>query len=178
MLGAPPRRPFVWDARYRAPRATNPGSRLDEPWRRGCPRRARRPYLVLLPVGFTLPATLPPPRCALTAPFHPCPEPEGCLAVSSLWHCPWGRPRRPLAATVHPWSPDFPPPAPEGFATRRRQQRPSGRLTSAIRADVGLTSRAWPCRRHRTTDPGVTPASYWAPLSPETFRERRASLWA
>jgi len=30
-----------------------------------------RPYLVLLPVGFTLPAMLPSPRCALTAPFHP-----------------------------------------------------------------------------------------------------------
>jgi len=29
-------------------------------------------------------------------------------AVSSLWHFPWGRPRRPLAGTVSPWSPDFP----------------------------------------------------------------------
>ncbi len=29
------------------------------------------PYLVLLRVGFTLPPTLPPARCALTAPFHP-----------------------------------------------------------------------------------------------------------
>ena len=33
---------------------------------------ACRPYSVLLPVGFTLPSTLPPMRCALTAPFHPC----------------------------------------------------------------------------------------------------------
>ncbi len=32
---------------------------------------ACRPYLVLLPVGFTLPALLPGQRCALTAPFHP-----------------------------------------------------------------------------------------------------------
>lgn len=31
----------------------------------------RRPYSVLLPVGFTMPAPLPQPRCALTAPFHP-----------------------------------------------------------------------------------------------------------
>ncbi len=30
-----------------------------------------RPYLVLLPVGFTLPPLLPGARCALTAPFHP-----------------------------------------------------------------------------------------------------------
>ncbi len=35
-------------------------------------RASRRPYSVLLPVGFALPPALPPPRCALTAPFHPC----------------------------------------------------------------------------------------------------------
>ena len=32
----------------------------------------RRPYSVLLPVGFAVPPALPPARCALTAPFHPC----------------------------------------------------------------------------------------------------------
>jgi len=32
----------------------------------------RLPYLALLQVGFTVPALLPGPRCALTAPFHPC----------------------------------------------------------------------------------------------------------
>ena len=31
------------------------------------------PYLVLLRAGFCLPPTLPPARCALTAPFHPYP---------------------------------------------------------------------------------------------------------
>lgn len=31
-----------------------------------------RPYLVLLPVGFTMPPLLPGARCALAAPFHPC----------------------------------------------------------------------------------------------------------
>ena len=36
------------------------------------PQRERRPYLVLLPVGFTVPSPLPATRCALTAPFHPC----------------------------------------------------------------------------------------------------------
>ena len=30
------------------------------------------PYLVLLRAGFCLPPTLPPARCALTAPFHHC----------------------------------------------------------------------------------------------------------
>jgi len=58
----------------------SPDASRDQPGRPArkpaCRRRkptARRPYSVLLPVGFTVPATLPPPRCALTAPFHPCP---------------------------------------------------------------------------------------------------------
>jgi len=41
----------------------------------GCPvPAAGRPYSVLLPVGFTLPPLLPGARCALAAPFHPCPQ--------------------------------------------------------------------------------------------------------
>ncbi len=40
---------------------------------RACARKAsHRPYSVLLPVGFAVPPTLLPARCALTAPFHPC----------------------------------------------------------------------------------------------------------
>src|SRR6187399_1802391 len=35
------------------------------------------PYLVLLRAGFCLPPTLPPARCALTAPFHPYPSCPG-----------------------------------------------------------------------------------------------------
>jgi len=47
-------------------------------------------------------------------------------AVCSLWHFPWGRPRRALPGTVSPWSPDFPPPA--GFPPLRKATiRPSGR---------------------------------------------------
>ena len=94
-----------------------------------CPRC--RPYSVLLPVWFAMPVPLPDPRCALTAPFHPCPpsqlallwrgrpgglsrrSPEGRRrAVRSLWHFPWGRPRRTLSGTVCRWSPDFPLPQP------------------------------------------------------------------
>ena len=33
-----------------------------------------RPYSILLPAGFALPPPLPAARCALTAPFHPCPR--------------------------------------------------------------------------------------------------------
>jgi len=29
-------------------------------------------------------------------------------AVCSLWHFPWGRPRRTLSGTASSWSPDFP----------------------------------------------------------------------
>ena len=64
------------------------------------------PYLVLLPMGFTMPLLLPVTRCALTAPFHPYPK---IRAVYFLWHFPEGRPRRPLTGIVFPWSPDFPP---------------------------------------------------------------------
>jgi len=40
----------------------------------------RRPYSVLLPVGFAVPVLLPGPRCALTAPFHPYPWPLSPMA--------------------------------------------------------------------------------------------------
>ena len=60
----------------------------------GLPCRLRcRTRGALLPHRFTLACTS-------------CPAPAVCF----LWHFPWGRPRRPLAATVDPWSPDFPPP--------------------------------------------------------------------
>jgi hypothetical protein len=39
--------------------------------------RMRLPYLALLQVGFAVPSVLPPMRCALTAPFHPCRSPWG-----------------------------------------------------------------------------------------------------
>jgi hypothetical protein len=98
--------PFIWDARYRTPRATDPDGGAEKPPAGFKP--ACRPYLVLLPVGFTMPAPLPGPRCALTAPFHP--YRRSAPAVCFLWHFPWGRPRRALPGTVFPWSPDFPPP--------------------------------------------------------------------
>ena len=86
-----------------------------------CPRS--RPYSVLLPVWFAMPVPLPDPRCALTAPFHPCcPSLSGREAVRSLWHFPWGCPRRTLSGTVCRWSPDFPLQPPFGD---RRSGRPA-----------------------------------------------------
>ncbi len=68
-------RPFLWDAPRDAPHATNPGSGAGMPLVPATPahRGTGRPYSVLLPVGFTLPPPLPGARCALAAPFHPCP---------------------------------------------------------------------------------------------------------
>jgi len=64
----------------------------------------RRPYSVLLPVGFTVPAPSPGPRWALAPPFHPCPTLPSRVrrAVCFLWHFPWGYPRRALHGTVFP----------------------------------------------------------------------------
>jgi len=50
------------------------------------------------------------------------PRPCGWGAVRSLWHCPWGRPRRTLSGTVCRWSPDFPLPQP---FDRSRSGRPA-----------------------------------------------------
>ena len=44
----------------------------------------RHPYLVLLPVGFTLPLSLPIMRWALTPPFHPYPSKMGGLFSAAL----------------------------------------------------------------------------------------------
>ncbi len=138
----------------------SPGASRDLPGRRrgnppagvaGC-----RPYLVLLPVGFTVPLASPHARCALTAPFHPYPQAAtGVGAVCFLWHFPWGRPRRALPGTVFPWSPDFPPPgagqslAPEGGhpaiwrflgkarrAPRQARRRPSAASRRAVSLSI------------------------------------------
>jgi len=58
-------RPFLWAAHCCAALATYPEVKRAEP--------ALPPYLVLLRVGFALPAALLRRRCALTAPFHPYP---------------------------------------------------------------------------------------------------------
>ena len=71
--------PFIWDARRRTPRATDPSGGAKARPAAPAMLAACRSYLVLLPVGFSLPPPLPAARCALTAPFHPCRpcRPEG-----------------------------------------------------------------------------------------------------
>lgn len=81
--------PFLWDAPCNAPLATNPNVwPEDKP--AGPEGSARHSYLVLLPMGFTVPLALPLARWALTPPFHPhlfSAEAEK-QAVCFLWHFP------------------------------------------------------------------------------------------
>ena len=82
-----------------------------------------RPYSVLLPVGFAVPALSPGPRCALTAPFHPYRR---------------GRRRSVLCGTFPGVAPAGCYPAPYSRGARtflqapESAQRPSGRLTQAV----------------------------------------------
>jgi hypothetical protein len=120
--------PFIWDARYRTPRATDPDggaeTRLPAPsrWMPAC-----RPYLVLLPVGFTVPSPSPATRCALTAPFHPCRRAAapagGLLSVAlSLGSPPPGVTRHRVSVEPGLSSP----------AALKRRRRPSGRLAQLM----------------------------------------------
>src|SRR6185437_2912327 len=68
---------FLCDPRRRGPLAAYPEARADRRCALCC-QSPLLPYLALLQVGFAMPALLPRPRCALTAPFHPyrLPRPE------------------------------------------------------------------------------------------------------
>src|SRR5688572_21601779 len=100
----------------------------------------RRPYSVLLPVGFAVPSLLPEPRCALTAPFHPyLPDPKasagGLLSVAlSL-----GLPPPEVIRHRDSKEPGLSSPPPVTPATT---ERPSGLLTAVIRGFAPLTSSA------------------------------------
>jgi hypothetical protein len=68
------------------------------------------PYLALLRAGFCLPPTLPPARCALTAPFHPySPQPRLRRAVYFLCHWSVRLPCPGVTRRTALWSSDFPP---------------------------------------------------------------------
>ncbi len=96
----------------------------------------RRPYSVLLPVGFAMPVPSPAPRWALTPPFHPYLLNRSRQAVCFLWHFPWGHPRRALPGTVFPWSPDFPPRQPFGSCRSDRPAYWHGRNVTTGRRGV------------------------------------------
>ncbi len=106
-------------------RRPSPGAPLEPPFGAGpapcanlAPGPRFPPYLVLLRVGFTLPPSLLPERCALTAPFHPyhCMEqplgrdppkssdafPKGCPTQWRYVFCGTSRPRvlKPASRTL------------------------------------------------------------------------------
>src|SRR6476660_8124207 len=108
---------------------------------RSGPEGPRRSYSVLLPVGFAVPPPLPEARCALTAPFHPCPyglpHTGGFFSVALFPGSPPAAVSRHrpslepgLSAIARVW--------PQSLLAR---QRPSGRLTKAIRGRARPRSR-------------------------------------
>ena len=141
-------RPFLWDPPHGEPLATNPNGEAGMP--------LPRP-----PEGGA--AAVPIRSCSRWGlPCRPCCQGRGALlphrfalprgsrtlarAVCFLWHCPWGRPRRRLAGTVFPWSPDFP--------LSREGQRPSNRLASARHGRrramrQAILDDSWPVPAHR-----------------------------
>ena len=90
----------------------------------GSLRDACRSYLVLLPVGFSLPPPLPAARCALTAPFQPC-RPPGMPETG--WRCTFCGTFPGVAPAGR-----YPAPYLRGARTflfpRKRKKRPSDRL--------------------------------------------------
>jgi hypothetical protein len=119
----------------------------------GCCHPQFLPYLVLLRVGFALPRTLLPGRCALTAPFHPY---LGLApgAVCSLWHFPSNGLKSILPDVIRHTalrSSDFPPSsraawASPAFAAGRQPSGPASttsyyktrRPPSGCRSDAGV----------------------------------------
>ena len=106
---------------------TSVTGRLTRPTRaaaRECaPRRSfdpgRPPLFGLAPGGVCRAGPVAGPAVRSYRPVSPLPA--HAPAVCSLWHCPWGRPRRALPGTVFSWSPDFPP----GAVKRRAAVQPS-----------------------------------------------------
>jgi hypothetical protein len=119
-----------------------PNASRDRPGRRrgnppGDHRPPCRPYLVLLPVGFTLPRRLPAVRCALTAPFHPCRQaqsPGRRFAFCGTF--PGVAPAGCYPAPCFRGARTFLPPC-----RNRRKGRPSGHLPGMRVAGAGGESR-------------------------------------
>ncbi len=149
-------RSFLWAAHYCGAQATYPevvarraGTR---PAEAGLP-----PYLVLLRVGFALPAALLRRRCALTAPFHPYLG-LTARAVCFLWHLPSNRLEPAVPDVIRHTalrSSDFPPVLRRATVRSGCQQihysaggecRPEGAfltLTLTLWARGGVHTAAW-----------------------------------
>ncbi len=130
------RQSFVWAAHYWTALATYPEVERNGPF--------LLPYLVLLRMGFALPAGLLRPRCALTAPFHPY-QPHkaagGIFSVALSVKSALSEPSRPLAGMLPCGDRTFLPAVPDlpTRSTRRlpiRQARTDCRTSSGIFLEI------------------------------------------
>jgi hypothetical protein len=149
-------RSFLWATHYCGAQATYP----EVVARRAgtLPAEAEiPPYLVLLRVGFALPAALLRRRCALTAPFHPYLD-LAVRAVCFLWHFPSNRlePAVPdvirhtaLRSSDFPLSYDSDRPVrlpTIHYSAGRSSRRMARFLTPPLWARGGTCMSAWPSR--------------------------------
>src|SRR5262245_66294945 len=127
----------------------------------GCP--PCRPYMVWLPVRFALPPPLPAARCALTAPFHPCPAagPKSC-AAGGLLSVALSLGSPPPGVTRHRVSVE------PGLSSLRAETR-----RAAIRPSGGLSGRRSAGRRQSPEDPAISAV---APRWPRQLRGSPAFL--
>jgi hypothetical protein len=134
-------RPFLYGRCYHRPLATNP-----DDWQEDA---IRRPYSILLPVGFAVPPLLPEARCALTAPFRPYPAEarryDFCGTVP--WVAPAGSYPAPFLAGARTF---LPYPVTQAAAVAR----PSGYAQLAVPTLVSKSNRK-SIARH---SPSMTPS--------------------
>ncbi len=135
-------RPFLWDTRCRVPRATNPGDRSKIPSLPCANAGSRPPLFGLAPGGVYPAAAVTRSAVRFYRTVSPVPLGRGAKVVWFLWHFPWGRPRRPLAGTVFPWSPDFPPPPLRAAAAVQPSDKSAPAPPSAARQQPPVNSAA------------------------------------
>jgi hypothetical protein len=119
----------------------------NQPGRRAGTRPICRPYSVLHPVGFTVPALSPGPRCALAAPFRPYPAEARRYAFCGTVPDPEGPP----GITRHRGSME-----PGLSSSEQAPPRPPGPLAKAHMDYCGRGSnKASSLARH---SPSITPS--------------------
>ena len=144
---------------------------------------SRRPYSVLLPVGFTVPPLLPGARWALTPPFHPChagmaepSQPGGLLSVALSLGSP------PPAVSRHRVSMEPGLSSPAAF--RLSRVRPPGQLAPRIKAlaeqiataKIGLVGSISSPGEARSRAAGASVSSVDLSATPSTRRGAEMAL--
>lgn len=130
MAGLAPDVAAIHLGRMSPPASCNPPGRLIRKPIAGPCEPTRRPYSVLLPMGFTVPSALLPTRWALTPPFHPYPV---IPAVSSLQR--YGRRGGLLSVALSLGSP------PPGVTRHRVSMEPGLSSPAAFRHMTGAAAR-------------------------------------